>query len=91
MLAATANAYYDGLTVVFLGPINPTQLPEHGLFLGQNHGEKIALWHTGEAACSAQDIRSAPRLGGGNKKSPWHFHKEIINENAVDGDWKSIL
>lgn len=58
MPAATANAYYDGLSVVFLGPINPTQLPEHGLFPGQNHGEKIALWHTGEAACSAQDIRS---------------------------------
>lgn len=37
MPAATANAYYDGLTVVFLGQINPTQLLEHGLFPGQNH------------------------------------------------------
>lgn len=73
MPAATANAYYDGLTVAFLGPINPTQLPEHGLFPGQNHGEKIALWHTGEAACSAQDKRSAASCPSSSLRTcPWH-------------------
>lgn len=54
MPAATANAYYGGLTAVFLGPINPTQLLEHGLFPGQNHGEKQAHWHNGRAACNPQ-------------------------------------
>lgn len=54
MPAATANVYYDGLTAVFLGPRNPTQLLEHGLSLGQNHGEKRALWHNGEATCNPQ-------------------------------------
>lgn len=54
MPAATANANYGGLTAVFLGPINPTQLLEYGLFPGQNHGEKQAHWHNRKAACNPQ-------------------------------------
>lgn len=91
MPAATANAYYDGLTVVFLGPINPTQLTRTWLTAGSKpwrENSALAYWRS-SLQCTGHKI--CTRLGGGNKKSPWHFHKEIINENAVDGDWKSIL
>lgn len=41
--------------------MNPTQLLEHHLFPGQNHGEKIARWHNGKAAHNPQLLMGKDR------------------------------